>query len=124
MEVEEFERWLRSRDRVDLEWMIHAVDAAVDTADGAVDRLRASREVARVLRRTGRHRLACETSHRIRLSALERCTETGVRAIDPGGSARLARAAGAAAEGLVAGTTRPCARLLLQPFQGVTLLAG
>lgn len=124
MQVEEFECWWETRDRADLQWLADAVAAALETADGTIERLRASREVARINDRAGRHRRACAASHRIRLSALQRCDETGLRSDDPAGTIRLARAAGSAAEALVAGSDRPCAQLLLRPFVGVALPIG
>ncbi|MDZ7676505.1 MAG: hypothetical protein U5K30_15720 [Acidimicrobiales bacterium] len=118
MDVDGFERWWRSRERADIEWIMDALAAATDTADGEVERWRAMREIARVLARSGRRREACAASHRVRLCALAACSDTGVRAVDPDGATLVCRAAGDAAMGLVAGVDQPCSEMLLRPFVG------
>lgn len=119
MDIDDFERWWTGRCRADIEWLIDVVTAATETADGEVERLRATREVARSLARSGRRRAAGVASHRLRLCALAVCSDTGVRAADPDGVTLVCRAAGDAAEGIVAGADHPAARTLLRPFLGV-----
>lgn len=116
MDVDDFEQWWQTCGRADIEWLIDALAAATDTADGEVERLRATREVARLLQRSRRRRQACEASHRVRVCALAACAATGVRAHDPVGATRVARAAGDVARGLVAGPDAPCSATLLRPF--------
>lgn len=118
MDVDAFEAWVRQRNRADLEWLIDAVVATTDTADAEVERLRATREVARVLDRSGRRRQACEAQHRVRLCMLGVCAETGIRDRNRAGTTRVARAAGDAARALVAGEDAPGAELLVRPFLG------
>lgn len=118
MDVDGFEWWWRSRERADIEWIIAALAAATDTADGEVERWRATREIARALARSGRRREACAASHRVRLCALAACSDTGVRAVDPDGATLVSRAAGDAAMGLVAGADELCSEMLLRPFVG------
>lgn len=116
MDIDDFERWWRTRDRADIEWIIDAVAATTDTTDGEIERLRATREVNRLLARSGRRRLACEVSHRVRLGVLEACAASGVRDDDPAGTTLVARAAGDAARGLVAAPDSPWCQALLRPF--------
>lgn len=116
MDIDTFERWWRTRDRADIEWVIDALVAATDTADGEVERWRATREIARVLDRSGLRRQACAASHRVRLCALAACSDTGVRAVDPDGATLVCRAAGDAAMALMAGDDRACSQALLRPF--------
>lgn len=116
MDVESFERWWRSCRRTDLEWLVDAVAAATDTTDAEVERLRAGRELARVVARTHRRRDACEAKHRLRVVAIEACASTGLRAADPAGATLLARAAGDAAFALVAAPGSACCETMIRPF--------
>lgn len=118
MDVDAFEIWLRNRDRADIEWLIDAIAAATDTADGEVERLRATREVVRLLHRSGRRRQAHEAQHRMRLCTLAVCESTGVLDRDRTGTTMVARAAGDAANALVAGADAPCSEVLIRPFLG------
>lgn len=116
MDVVDFESWLRGRDRADIEWLIDALAATTETPDGEVERLRATREVARRLGRAGRRREAREAQHRVHVCALAVCAGTGVLAEDRTGTVRVVRAAGDAASALVAGADAPCSELLIRPF--------
>ncbi len=116
VDVEEFAAWIRDRDRADLEWLIDAVTAATDTPDGEVERLQATREVLRLLHRSGRDRAALAAQHEVRRCALAVCTATGVRDHDPAGTTHMARAAGDAARALVADADAPCSEVLIRPF--------
>lgn len=119
MDVDDFERWWSGRRRADIEWLIDAVTAATETADGEVERLRATRDVTRALERSGRRRAAGVASHRIRVCALAACSDSGVRAVDPDGVTLVCRAAGEAAEALMAGEDEAATATLLRPFVGV-----
>ncbi len=121
MDVDDFEMWLRNRDRADIEWLIDALAASTDTTDGEVERLRATREVVRLLHRSGRSRQAHEAQHRVRLCALAVCESTGVLDRDRAGTIQVARAAGDAANALVAGADAPCSEVLIRPFLGAPL---
>lgn len=121
MDVAGFEVWLRNRDRADIEWLIDALAASTDTADGEVERLRATREVVRALHRSGRRRQACEAQHRVHLCALAVCADTGVLDHDRSGTIQMARAAGNVATALVAGADTPGSEFLIRPFLGAAL---
>ncbi len=118
MDVVDFEVWLGNRDRSDIEWLIDAVAATTETPDGEVERLRATREVVRLLQRSGRRRQAREAQHRVRLCALAVCASTGVLDLDRTGTTQVARAAGDVANALVAGPDAPCSEILIRPFLG------
>lgn len=121
MDVDGFERWLRDRDRADIEWLIDALAATTETADGEVERLRASREVVRRVRQSGRRRQANEAQHRVHVCALAVCADTGVLDRDRAGTVQVVRAAGDAATALVVGADEPCCELLIRPFFGTML---
>lgn len=116
--MDAFETWLQERDRAEIEWIISAVAATTDTADAEVERLRATREVARVLDRSGRRRQACEAQHRLRVCMLGVCDATGIRDRNRAGTTQVARAAGDVARALVAGEDVPGTQLLIRPFLG------
>lgn len=120
MDIEEFVRWWRSKDRTDIEGMLAALAAETETADGEVSWWRASTEVSAALRRTGRVRVGCTAAHRASCAAMAVCTSTGLRDVDRDGATRLARAAGDAARVLVAGDDLPGTETLLRPFFGAT----
>jgi len=102
MDIDDFERWWRVRERADIVRLIGAL-----------------------LRRSGRHRLGCLAAHAVRSAAIEACRRTGVLDDDRGGSVRLARAAGDAARALVCGTLLPSGDDLLAPFRAeLPLLAA
>lgn len=125
MDIDDFERWWRVRERADIVRLIGALDAAGGVADGDVCHARACAEVGALLRRSGRHRLGCLAAHAVRSAAIEACRRTGVLDDDRGGSVRLARAAGDAARALVCGTLLPSGDDLLAPFRAeLPLLAA
>ncbi|WP_436795933.1 hypothetical protein [Actinospongicola halichondriae] len=121
VDVDGFEAWLRDRDRAELVWLIGAIAATTDTPDGEVERLRATREVVRLLQRRGRRRQAREAQHEVRLCALAVCTDRGIREGDRAGTTHMARAAGDAARALVADPDAPCSEILIRPFLGAPL---
>ena len=118
MDVEEFVRWLNCRDRDAIEAVVHALEADHDSAEGEIGRLRATRELGRALRRTGRTRQAGEAVHRAVAAALEACTTTGVCAAHRDHATLVARAAGDAALGLVVGEDNASTDAVLRPFLG------
>ena len=123
MDVDRFVEWLQARDRADLDWMLQALAQAHDTADGTVGWMRATHDVEVSLRRRGLMRDGCRAAHRATEAAVAACEATGLTAADRSGTTRLARAAGDAALGLVAGLGVPGTDTLLRPFFGATLLA-
>lgn len=123
VDVDQFEQWWNGRSRADIEAIVVALEASSATADGAVCRIRASRDIEISLRRTGRLRLGCDAAHRATLAALRACAETGVSAVDRSGTTRLARAAGDAARGLVVGDACESTETLLRPFFGGTVFS-
>lgn len=122
MEVHEFVQWWHGRRREDIEWMLRALEQTHDTADGTVCWVRATQEVGAALRRRGQVREACQAAHEATEAALRACAETGLSAVDRSAATRLARAAGDAARGLVAGPGSACTDTLLRPFFGGTVL--
>jgi hypothetical protein len=117
MDIDDFERWWRVRERADIMRMIGAVGATSGMADGEVCHARACAEVVVLLRRSGRQRLGCRAAHQVRLAVVEACRRTGVLDDDRDGAVRLARAAGDAARVLVCGSRVPSAEELLAPFR-------
>ncbi len=125
MDIDDFERWWRVRERADIVRLIGALDATAGVADGDVCHARACAEVGAALRRTGRHRSGWAAAHAVRSAAIEACRRTGVFDEDRAGSVRLARAAGDAARALVCGTPLPSGDDLLAPFRAeLPLLAA
>jgi hypothetical protein len=124
MDVEQFVEWLQTRTREDIDWMLVALDRSVETAGGTVGRMRAHHEVEAALRRQGTMRHGCRAAHRATEAALAACEATGVAAADRSAATRLARAAGDAALGLVAGGSSAGAETLLRPFLGATVLSA
>ena len=123
MDAHEFVQWLQGRRREDIEWMLRALEHAHDTADGTVCWVRATQEVGAALRRKGQVREASQVAHEATEAALRACAETGLSAVDRSGATRLARAAGEAARGLVAGPGSVGTDTLLRPFFGGTVLS-
>lgn len=124
MDVDEFVTWLCCRERAEIEAVVHALEADRETADGEVCRLRAAREIGRSLRRTGRSRQAGVAAHRAASAAFETCVATGVCATHRGNATLVARAAGDAALGLVAGEQNAHTDVVLRPFLGSMVLTA
>lgn len=127
MDVDEFVHWIAARDRDEIEWMVEALRASCDTADGQVERLRGGREIARELRRQGQYREGCQAAHAAVEAAMQACERTALRAEDRAAATRFARAAADAARVLVARVDSADAHVLLRPFLGaatVTALAS
>ena len=118
MDVDEFVSWLCCRDRDEIEAVVHALEADRETADGEVGRLRATRELGSFLRRSGKGRQAGVAVHRATAAAREACTTSGMCESDPGHVTLVARAAGDAALGLVAGEHNASTDAVLRPFRG------
>ncbi len=123
MDVEEFVGWLWECDRRAQETMVDALEATVETTDGAMGWLRATREVETELRRAGRCRQAGEVAYRATVAIKSNCASTGVYESDRVGVTRLARAAGDAALGLVCGMHTESTDTLLRPFLGAMVLS-
>lgn len=123
MDVDEFVQWWCDRTRADIESVVAALEQTRDTADGAVCWMRASQEVEVSLRRSGRVRQGCQAAHRATVAALRACASTGLSATDRSAATRVARAAGDAARGLVAGAPPASTETLLRPFFGATILS-
>ena len=123
MDIDEFVQWWCGRSRADIEWMVEAIELTRETAGGTVCWIRAAHDVDVALRRAGRVRQACQAAHRATLAALDACASTGVSAVDRSAATLVARAAGDAARGLVAGEETPGAETLLRPFFGGTILS-
>lgn len=116
MDIDDFERWWRVRERADIVRMIAGLEVTAGS-EREIGHLRASAEMGALLRRSGRRRLGCRAAHRVRLAVVDACRRTGVLAEDRAGVTRLARAAGEAAQVLVCGAHRPVADELLAPFR-------
>jgi hypothetical protein len=123
VDVDEFVQWWCARSRTDIEWMVEALELTRETAGGTVCWIRAAHDVDVTLRRAGRLRQACQAAHRATIAALDACATTGVAAADRSAATLVARAAGDAARGLVAGEQTPGAETLLRPFFGGTVLS-
>ncbi len=119
MDVDDFVRWWRERERADIERMIDALDCLVGTADGGIARILACAEVGALLRRSGRSRLGCRAAHRSITAVLDCCERAGVLEENRSGATRLARAAGDAGRGLVVGLDHAGADELFRPFRPV-----
>ena len=123
VDVDEFVQWWCGRSRADIEWMAEALESNRETADSTVCWMRAAHDVDVALRRSGRVRQGCQAAHRATVAALDACATTGVSATDRSAATRVARAAGEAARGLVAGDTSASTEVLLRPFFGATVLS-
>jgi hypothetical protein len=124
MDVDEFVSWLGCRDRAAIEAVVHALEADRETADGEVERLRATRQLGLSLRRRGRGRQAGVAVHRATEAALHACVTSGIGEGQRGRATLVARAAGDAALGLVAGEHNANTDAVLRPFLGSMILTS